>query len=401
MSLYVSRPSSQVSRFYDYIEHFTQTRFWQLKLSLVLFGFVLLTTYPNYLDILIDPAPRTTFSYFFDKVASPLSPVTGVQEITHGAKIAFRLTVPLLAKLMNIGFTATGKDLVLVFLLQSLLLFPFLLMLIRLLNRYMDSVSTVLLVGACASTYIAKAFFWDYHCWFDGYAYFFLLGGMFFRPRWLVFTSLLLACWTDERAVIALGGIYLFHCLRERDFELSSFKELLPQRPLFHTSAIVLLVGITYVLGRWSLGYFYGLNTPAGENVGVSLSLMPFQIKHRLIGLLFTFEGLWIVFALAILVLREQRNRFLSNMFLLGMFLHALVAYSVYDISRSLAYAFPLVIIAAILFSKYYAHNKKQIMMLVMLSCVLIPTHYVVYYIVQIPWTLLSFEEFSLIFKHF
>ncbi|WP_247233238.1 hypothetical protein [Telluribacter sp. SYSU D00476] len=395
MSLYISRPSTFSSRFYASVESFTHTRYWQLKLSVVLFGFVLLTTYPNYLDILVDPAPRTTFSYFYDKVASPLSPVT-FDEKTHGSKIAFRLTVPLLAKLINVGHTVTGKDILLIYLIQSLLLIPFLLMLIRLLNRYMDSVSTVFLVGACSATYLAKAFFWDYECWFDGYAYFFLLAGMCFRRRWLVFATLLLACWTDERAVIALGSVYLFHRLRENDFTLQSLKDLLPQRRYLDASAVVLLVIATYGLIRWWLTTTFGLSTPSGLKAGVSLSFLPFQLKHRLIGIPFTFEGLWIPFALAMWALIDQRLRLLAGLLLGGMLIHTIIAYCVFDITRSLAYAFPLIIIAAILMARDYAHNRKQILMLVMLICVLIPTHYIVMYIIQIPWSLSSFQEFSM-----
>ncbi|HEV7348084.1 hypothetical protein [Telluribacter sp.] len=393
MSFYVSRLSTD-NYFFNIIENFTQTRYWQLKLSLVLFGLVFLTTYPHYLDILVEPAPRTTFSYFFDKVASPLSPVS-FDEKTHGSKIAFRLTVPLLARLMNIGFTVTGKDLVLVFLLQSLLLIPFLLMLIRLFNRYMDSVSTVLLVGACSATYVGKAFFWDYECWFDGYAYFFLLAGMVLRPRWLVFSALLLACWTDERAVIALASVYLFHRLRECKFEISTIQDLLRQRPFSQTSAVVLLVGITYGLGRLILTTVYGLKTPSGLEAGVSLSFLPYQLKHRLIGIPFTFEGLWIPFVLAIWVLLEAKNRLLASLLLLGTFVHIIIAYCVFDISRSLAYAFPLLLITAIITGKHFVNRKKQIMMLVLVVCLLIPTHYIVMYIMQIPWSLFSFKEFS------
>jgi hypothetical protein len=400
MSLYVSRPILPVSRLYTYVRHFTESSRWQLKLSLVLFGFVLLTTYPNYLDILADPAPRKTFSYFFDKMATPFSAVSSVDDLTHGAKIAFRLTVPLLARLLNVGFTATGKDVVLVFGLQSLLLIPFLLMLTRLLNRHLDAVSTVLVVVACSATYFVKAFFWDYHFWFDGYAYFFLLGGMYFQRRGLVFLSLLLATWTDERAVVALGGVYLFHRLCEQNFRISTYKELLPSFRPMHASSVVVLVVLAYGLGRWWLSSAFGLSTPSGQQVGVSLSLLPYQFKHRLVGILFSFEGLWIVVLLVFFGIWQQSQRWIAA-FLTGLFLlHIVVAYSVYDITRSLSYAFPLVIISLVLFGRAHRHTRQHYFLLSMFLSLLIPTHYVIYNILQIPWTIFSLEEFRFILQH-
>ncbi|WP_247233240.1 hypothetical protein [Telluribacter sp. SYSU D00476] len=384
---------------YLYIERFTQSRFWQVKLSLVLFGFVFLTTYPNYLDILADPAPRTTFDYFYQKVESPLSPAVVGHTGSHGAKIAFRLTIPLLAKVLRIGWTVTGKDVVLVFLLQSLLLFPFLLLLTRIVNRHLDAVSTVLFTVACSATYLASAFFWDYHFWFDAYAFFFLLMGMYLRNRIGIFIFLLMACFTDERAVIALLSVYLFHLLEESNFTISGFRDLFPRSSIRSRSSIVLLVVVSYVLIRLWLTTAYNLRTPSGENVGVSLSIIPFQLKHRLIGILFTFEGLWIPFLLSIIVLILRKQKLLAGILLATLLLHIVVAYSVYDITRSLTYGFPIFFIALLIAGKSFERDRRHILLIVLLCCLVVPTHYVIYNIIQIPWTITAYDELKLVMK--
>ena len=392
----------QLARFdhlYLYIDQFTQTRFWQAKLSLVLFGFVFLTTYPNYLDILADPAPRTTFDYFFQKVESPFSPAVVGHTGSHGAKIAFRLTIPLLAKVLGTGWTVTGKDVVLVFFLQSLLLFPFLLILIRIVSRHLDAVSTVLVTVACSATYLASAFFWDYHFWFDAYAFFFLLMGMYFRNRIGIFVFLLLACFTDERAVVALFSVYLFHLLEERNFTISGFRDLFPGSIIGSRASTVLLVVLSYVLIRLWLTTAYNLRTPSGEHVGVSLSIIPFQLKHRLIGILFAFEGLWITFVLSIMVLSIRKQILLAGILLATLLLHVVVAYSVYDITRSLTYGFPVFITAILIAGRSFERDRRHILLVVLLCCLVVPTHYVIYHIIQIPWTIAAYDELKLVLQ--
>jgi hypothetical protein len=404
MALTLPNRLDPFSRAYAKLAYFTQTRYWHLKLAVFLTGLVLITTYPSYLDILTDWRPRTSHSYFFNKMADPFAQLVGENEATHGAKIAFRLTVPLLAKMLNLGYTVTGRDIVLIFVLQSLLLVPFFILLSRLLVRYIDPVSSLLLTVAFSGTYVAKAFFWDYFCWFDGYAYFFLLAGMYFREKWVVFVSLFLACWTDERAIIALGGVYVFHRLMECDFELRSFRQLLPDRLLLSLSWVMLWVLASYAFCRWILMFVYGLRTPVGVDVGVSFSMIPYQLRYRFMGILLTFEGLWIFIALAATALWYNRNKFLTMILIAGIVVHIIVAYSVYDITRSLAYGFPFVLTAIVLFNRYYQFNKyglRQIVGLAALTCVLIPTQYVVYDILHIPWSLFSYDKFVQIVQVF
>lgn len=367
--------------------------------SVIIFGIVLLFTYPKYLELIFDDNIGVNYAYFFDKISDPMSTVT-VDKETHGGKIDFRFTVPLLAGLIGVNAGSTGTSVVAIYLIQSALLVPFLFMLIKILLRRLSPMTVLLFVMGSSTIYLAKAFFWDYDFWFDAFAYFFLTLGMYLKNRVGIFLSLTLACWTDERAVIALASVFLFHLLSESDFELKSFRQLGSKKDwLQRTSSVVLMVGISYLIVRTLIATLFNLHTPTGSGSGVELSLVPFQFKHRLSGIFLTFEGFWVLYLFAVGLLIKKGNTLLSLLMLSLMAGHILVAYAVFDISRSLTYAFPLMIISAFIISRYEVRNIKYLYMAAATICVLLPTQYVIFYPRQIPWTILSFEELKPVIK--
>ncbi|MET7257363.1 hypothetical protein [Dyadobacter fermentans] len=266
--------------------------------------------------------------------------------------------------------------------------------------RRLAPMTVLLFITGSTTIYLAKAFFWDYDFWFDAFAYFFLTLGMFLKNRVGVFLSLTLACWTDERAVIALASVYLFHLLSESDFELNSFLQFQGKKEwLQKTSSTVLLAGIFYLIIRILLSTLFNLHTPTGAGSGVELGLVPYQFKHRLSGVFLAFEGFWILYLFAVGLLIKKGNTLLSLLMLFLMAGHILVAYAVFDISRSLTYAFPLLIISAFIIGKQEVRNTKYLYLAAATICVLLPTQYVIFYPRQIPWTILSFEELKPVIK--
>ncbi|MCF2489226.1 hypothetical protein [Dyadobacter sp. CY347] len=369
-----------------------------LATSFVIFISVLLLTYPKYLELLSDQNLNITHSYFFNKVNAPLNPFVGATE-THGAKIDFRLTVPLLAK--AIGVTGTNaKSVVFIYLIQSALLIPFLFVLIKLLLKHLSRSSVLPIVLGISTIYLAKAFIWDYDFWFDGFAYFFLLLGMYFHNRIAIFSTLTLACWTDERAVIALSSIFLFRLLSESDFNIRSVKGFWSVSYWAeHRSNIVLVVAIFYLALRILLSNRFGLHTPTGKGSGVDLSLIPYQLKHRLAGIFLSFEGLWILFVVSVFYLIKKGETFLAFTMMSIMLIHIIIAYSVFDISRSLTYGFPLLILSAVIIQKYDTAVSKQIFRGASLICILLPTQYLIFFPRQITWTVCSYEQLKPVIK--
>jgi hypothetical protein len=367
--------------------------------SVIIFGIVLLFTYPRYLELILDHNIADNYAYFFNKVTDPLAAVQGDRQ-THGGKIDFRFTVPLLAKILGVTDSPGGRSVVIVYLIQSVLLIPFLFILMKILLRRLPPVTVLLFVMGSSTIYLAKAFFWDYDFWFDGFAYFFLAFGMYLKNRIGIFLTLTLACWTDERAAVALASIYLFHLLSESDFELRVPAQLHGEgKWLQRRSSTVLIAGAIYLISRTLLATISDLHTPTGAGSGVELGLIPYQLKHRLSGVFLTFEGFWVLFLFAIGLLVKKGNRLLTLLMLSIMAGHILVAYSVFDISRSLTYAFPLMIISALIINKYEVRNVKYLYMVATAICVLLPTQFLIFYPRQIPWTILSFEELKPVIK--
>jgi hypothetical protein len=372
-----------------------------LIISFLLFCIVLSLTFPKYLEILKHPSPSDVYGHFFNKIQHPFTPGTQVSTASHESKIAFRLTAPLIAKLIGVQPGASGRSVVWLYVLQSVLLIPFLYMLQNLLKRYTSLNNSLLFVVACCATYLAKSFFWDYDFWFDGFAFFFILASMYFRHIIPVVVFSQLACWTDERAVAAMAGVYLFHLLREVNFEaaVKLNKQLFINSFYKGPTSYIFLSCMLYVGLRLMLQQVFGLSTPRGEAAGVSLSLIPFQFQHRLVGIFLTFEGLWIIFTLTMLHIYKTGDRLWFYLIGLILLMQLLIAYSVFDITRSITYAFPLFIITFIIFSKIKSETSFSTIVISTLICIAIPTQFLIFFPRQIPWTILSMQELKPIIK--
>ncbi len=372
----------------------------KVKVIFLFYFLILATTYPKYLELLRDPSPGETHAYFFQKIAHPLRMQTKVKDDTHGSKITFRLTVPLLAKSLGIGSQTSGKDIIFLYIIQSLLLIPFLLLLIELVCRFTTYTNALIFTAGCCFTYLCKAFFWDYDFWFDAYAYFFLVAGLYFRKPLPVLVCLSLACWTDERALIALPGVLIFQLIQEADYSIPRrFSEL---RKLLLRPAVVsvFLTGIMYLSLRFFASQHYNLVTPTGSEAGVSLSMLPFQLKNRLIGIFLIFEGLWLIPIMCFYLLFRKHHLFFL---LLGiaLLIQILVAYCVFDISRSLGYSFPILLVCFALLSRSNPSQTRQLLVPGSLACLFIPTQFLIYFPRQIPATVFSLDELATTFLPF
>jgi hypothetical protein len=357
--------------------------------SSILFCVVLLTTYPIYLERL---GSASDDSFFFRKIESPFDQGI-VSKDTHGSKTAFRLTVPLLAKILNLGYSEDARKVVALYLIQSFLLLPFFYVLTRLLREYLDNFQTLLVAISCSSVYVTKAFFWDIDFWFDGVAYFLLMLGMFLRNRPGIFCALTLACWTDERAVVALSSVYLFHLLRENDYELDHLRQIFNKDFFRKGSFVPVFAGCCYLVIRTVLAAKFSLHTPYGDGTGLNVNLIPQQFSNSLAGIFLTFEGLWLFFLMAMLHAYTQRKFLVIYLFSSLMLIHIMVAYSVLDVTRSLTYAFPIFIVAAIFVGKNITESKKNIFLLATLLCIFIPTQFMIGCPLQIPWLIFSFGK--------
>lgn len=382
---------------FHYFAALLETRKGHIVLSSILFLTVLITTYPIFLETLILP---DQYTYFFDKINAPLD-ITATPKHTHAAKGAFRLTVPLIAKLFNMGTKRDAKNIVFLFLIQFSLLFPFFYLLVQILKKHLSNPQTLLFMFGCAFIYVTKAFVWDADFWFDGFAYFFLLLGMYFQNRAAIFLSLTFAAWTDERAFVALSSVCVFHLLLENQFDLNRFNQIFNKRFFVNRSFMPILAGCCYLILRLFLATKYHLQTPYGGGAGVSITMIPEQLSSGPAGIFLAFEGLWLFFLVVfIFALRSKKLLFLCLFTSLAV-IHIAVAYSVFDFTRSLTYAFPIFVIAVIFIAKNIPQTTNQIFILAAVLCFCIPTQYFIRVPYQIPWLLFSWQKLGSVMHSF
>ncbi|WP_169720102.1 hypothetical protein [Dyadobacter alkalitolerans] len=374
---------------FRYYVHLLETRKGAILVSLTLFIMVLMTTYPIFLESMNSP---DQYAYFFNKIDAPLETISTPQH-THAAKGAFRLTIPLIAKLLDLGIKKDARKIVFMFIIQSCLLLPFFFLLIRILKKHLNSSQILLFILGCAFVYVSKAFFWDADFWFDGFAYFFLLLGMYFRNRAGIFVALTFASWTDERAFIALSSVYFFHLLLENNFDLNHYHQIFNGDFYKKRSFMPVLAGCCYLLVRLFLAAKFSLQTPYGGGAGVSITMIPEQISSGPAGIFLAFEGLWLFLLILIIHTWKQQKFLVLCMFAGLVILHIAVAYSVFDFTRSLTYAFPIFIIAVIYVATNVSPPTNQVFMLATLLCICIPTEYFIRVPYQIPWLIFSFEK--------
>ncbi len=264
---------------------------------------------------------------FLWKCAHPFTTIDA-ESGSHFAKLNFRMLPALAGHLF-------GSNVILCRLLEAsgsvLLLWASLLLGYRITR---DRQMAILCCLFASSVFAGTSGFVESRFMFDSFAISLLVFALLFRqnsvlPGMFVF----LAAWTDERALVASALVWLYYFLRTGTGAVDLVR--------FHKEKVVWSVYLAwagYGAGRWYLSSAYGFETD-GENVGISLLIH--QLNNLALGLWSGFEGGWILIVCAGVALWLRRQRFM--LFLLGLALLAVcvTAFSVIDITRSIAYGLP------------------------------------------------------------
>jgi len=236
---------------------------------------------------------------------------------SHEAKLMFRL-VPALIVRAGIGF---GGWMVLQALLGVVVFAAAGIVVQRHLHNRAASVAVVIAVGA---TYIGGQYAFDDHAYFDTLAVAGLVGAMTVRSYPAQFVCLLIALWTDERAVVATVAVMAYAAItRDRG-----------------RAIVTPLVLISYATGRAVLAGRYGLATPAGPNwIGAAIDGLDVSIP----GLWMALKGLWVFPVLGAVTL-ISRHRYIAAAALLASVAASIsAALAVLDTTRSAVYLLPAV----------------------------------------------------------
>jgi hypothetical protein len=203
-----------------------------------------------------------------------------------------------------------------------------------------------------AVLYVGKSFFHDTLLWNDGIAFMFLALALLNRNSLLVCALLLLAFFTDERALF--GGIPAFIYCR-----LVGIDPDKPGKNLFGCAAPFLSAYFLYLITRTFLKYTTEMGIPLGAHSGVSLFLRfhsGFPAWLSFAGILLAYKSAWVIIGLSLWWMRNRKSDFLIYLF--GLISILVISVSVQDLTRSLAYAFIAILIGFFLF--YQKFNAQQ-----------------------------------------
>ena len=313
-------------------ERVTSGKYWAIKVTIFVLMASLFMTFPSFQSL--------SDNLYRGRAVDVAMQIDNLQLYwaTHNATNAiFRITVPLIARAL--GLNVFGTYLmqflsgILIFLLSALIVER------ETKNRTIAFFIT-LLIGF---TYAGIAAFVETRAYYDSVAFLFLLAAMWFRSPLVIGPVILFAGFTDERAVIASGFVFLWWMLHEKPNQ-STCKSLLNTKSLS-----VLIATVLYLVIRILLMTSFGLisfNEARGE-----FELFN-QINNAPMGIWTGLEGGWLIVLLALGVLYKQKRSLILLLFAFLISAQIIGALAVVDITRSMAFLLPALFVAILILNR-------------------------------------------------
>lgn len=343
------------------IEKHLSSKYWKIKIIVFSVFLSLFFASPAY-DLFFIGEGSKYWSEVMKQIDDPFQP-RDYDPDSHASKLAFRLTPPLIAHFLGLNIVGC---LIMQFIAFATL-FYFVLQLTYKITQ--DTVATTLLIWAFAFIYPGNVLCSDMRGIFDVVAFCLLAICMFSRNSYVITLSSFFASFTDERALIASSLIFLWFLVRDTDF---NYLRLKPFYKINKSVFALLLSWLIYYIARTLLSYFFHLKISTG---GTNLFLQ--QIDILPFGIWTGIEGFWllVISSFTIIIYRHRWSFLLA--YTISLFTIIIVAMSVYDITRSMAYLFPSIFI-----SLHIIKQDKSIFIIrrglltILLIC-LFPTYYV------------------------
>lgn len=375
----------QTNNLTEYIITFTTRK--KKYLTGILFLLFLVTFPPNIIQKRIygswEPVEFVVQEFLNEKIHNPWKSVGNFSADTHFAKRDLRITPYLLGSILQI------KAIKLFYL--QILLFPlFIYLLLTLLWRFSDEdgLSTFYTTVALLFSYVGNSFFFD-TLFLDSLGYFSLLVCFFFLRSPLLFPWLLVTFFIDERTIaptlIFPLSIYLRYSNPKIELSvLTFFKKTIWENRTFW---LVLAAILAYVFIRYILFQVFGLKTPVGAKNGVS-PITAFKFGLKAFVAYFSACKATYFFVFASVIIAVKNKHFLVALWLSFVFLLiSLVGLSVEDITRSVAYGFPVILVAFQYISGVKKIEKESwinITQRIALISLLVPTYTLLVVLVRI-----------------
>jgi len=341
------------------------TRFFSILLS-----FPLLTTltlviiaafwsFPSYDLMFINTDMHQNWTAIFLQAEDPFLDHKDIYSHgSHSEKLAFRFVPALLLHILHIDNILPA----LIFQFLTLVLFYYLLVIIF--NKlFVEKKKAFLYALPFCFVISGHVYASDYRGMFDTLALDFILIAILFRDKIYVVIPLLLAYFTDERALIASPAIFLLNIFISGNYTTlhSIFKEIVRVSNIYLISSWII-----YFMCRITLHYTLGLTSGSGEDCFLFLE----QINKTFYTIYIGLEGFIIPFIFIIYYLLKNKNYTYSLLIILSFLLLFFVAQSVLDINRSMSYVILIQILIILLFDRFYSKETvfKIIALVIMIN---------------------------------
>lgn len=297
-----------------------------LTLSFFICVFTLFFSTPPF-DTLIE---GSTWDALFQQIKNPFN-VIQAPSWSHNSKLTFRLFPVFLGKL----FFLNVKGFIF---LQYITGFLIIYLSQRLFFRVVgDKYKSFLLTLSFSFIYAGKMSFLEFRGIFDSFALLLLILSIYSRNLIIIYFAILLSAFTDERALITSGFVFIYYFSFQASFKN---KQLVS----------IVLAWISYFLFRYLLVFVYGFKTNTG---GISTSILAINFELFPFTLFSSLEGFWFLLVLILIYLYRQ-NIFIFYLNLLMIVVFLVPCYLVFDVTRSLSY------LSILIFTSIsFIHNKK------------------------------------------
>ncbi|MDQ3050005.1 MAG: hypothetical protein M3Q95_03875 [Bacteroidota bacterium] len=318
---------------FNWIDRASQQKFYALALTIFLTLSSLFFAFPRY-----DQYQETAANWevVMLKSGDLSNDLSHIDPNSWLAKKVFRLTVPLFIKIFHLNRPAV---IIVQFLIGLLFLYFTYIFSKRILK---DAVAATLFTAALVFLYIGRTCFTEITAtWFDGWAYFFLLMALMLPNAVAVFFFAVLAAWVDERAIVILPALILFHQMKNLPSG-NTVKELMHFIVLNKKSIAVVAAFVLTMASRMALTAYAGMKTPLDN---VSLNTVKDNMFVSGFGIFTFFEGLWLLLPVVLLLAFKNKNYVLIALILVQIAISTAGAIFVYDVTRSGSYMFPLLFV--------------------------------------------------------
>lgn len=288
---------------------------------------------------------------------------------SHAEKKTLRPLVPVIAGLLQ--FDETWQVYAL-FAFSNLLL---LLLLAHFLKRETDDTLLAFLCTlglSCA--YFGFSGYGDTKGWGDVLPFVLILSSMVYPRPWVVVSTHFLAMTGDERAIVASALVVWWWIFRPQTGDSPSIWACVRgQMPLILAAFVALLA---YIVLRSYMHLGLGFEAPMG-NVGWQV-LLEQNVETLLPGVWGAFEAFWLVWVFYVAALMVSGRYVEGSSLFLGTGAYVIACMMVHDVTRSLSYLFPLILLAIVHVCHAHPAKKELSRVFLMLSLfnIFAPTQY-------------------------